>query len=187
MHRVPVNEAFITLMEDVKLVPPGAVAAAIIDSSGQKRTVPKDLLKKIEDMCAWCGVVKVLDKRRKYCSPSCSHSSSCHFYPQSNAPKAFLLVHRQSCACAGCGLSFEDELVDRLKKIHTDWNSPTSYRPKPTRELVTWWRLAYNTGHLWHVDHIVPLHQGGQGIGLENIQILCVKCHFLKSADERRR
>lgn len=34
------------------------------------------------------------------------------------------------------------------------------------------------------VDHIVPLEQGGRDC-LENLQLLCVKCHARKSRDER--
>jgi len=179
------SESFKDLMEDVSLVEPSPLARAIMDAAGSRRTLQKDLLKKVEDMCAWCGVVKVPDRRRKYCSLSCSHSSSCHFYPQSNASKAWILVNRQSCACAGCGLSYEEELLDRARKVFASWNK--NYAPEWPRERVTYWRLGYGTGDKIQVDHVIPIHKGGAGVGLDNIQILCFECHVRKSADERRR
>lgn len=36
----------------------------------------------------------------------------------------------------------------------------------------------------WQADHIIPVHLGGGGCGLENYQILCLECHFDKSALE---
>ena len=35
------------------------------------------------------------------------------------------------------------------------------------------------------VDHIQPLHVGGEPYGLENLQSLCVECHWNKSWAER--
>lgn len=41
-------------------------------------------------------------------------------------------------------------------------------------------------GRNWEADHIVPVHKGGGGCGLENFQTLCVDCHKEKSIIERR-
>ena len=35
-----------------------------------------------------------------------------------------------------------------------------------------------------HVDHIVPVVQGGQAFNEENLQTLCVSCHSRKTAKE---
>ena len=35
------------------------------------------------------------------------------------------------------------------------------------------------------VDHIQPLHAGGEPYGLENLMALCVECHWNKSWTER--
>jgi len=31
------------------------------------------------------------------------------------------------------------------------------------------------------VDHIIPLHQGGAAVDLDNLQTLCRDCHLAKS------
>ena len=33
----------------------------------------------------------------------------------------------------------------------------------------------------WQADHILPVHKGGGGSGLENYQTLCVECHKAKT------
>ena len=35
------------------------------------------------------------------------------------------------------------------------------------------------------VDHIVPLHQGGELMDRENLQLLCRRCHIQKTERER--
>ena len=37
------------------------------------------------------------------------------------------------------------------------------------------------------VDHIVPVHRGGEQYELTNLQTLCRRCHLLKHRGERRR
>ena len=37
-----------------------------------------------------------------------------------------------------------------------------------------------------HVDHIVPISQGGERLDWLNLQSLCIKCHNSKTASERR-
>ena len=36
------------------------------------------------------------------------------------------------------------------------------------------------------VDHIIPLQAGGDAFAMDNLQSLCVHCHAVKSARERR-
>jgi len=53
--------------------------------------------------------------------------------------------------------------------------------------FIQGWRCAGCADMLeptMEVDHIVPLEQGGRDC-LENLQLLCVKCHARKSRDER--
>ena len=37
------------------------------------------------------------------------------------------------------------------------------------------------------VDHVVPLHRGGDAYGMANLQALCVGCHVAKSRRENPR
>jgi hypothetical protein len=39
-------------------------------------------------------------------------------------------------------------------------------------------------GNCWHVDHVVPVWQGGGSAGTENLQTLCVVCHATKTRME---
>ena len=40
-------------------------------------------------------------------------------------------------------------------------------------------------GH--HVDHIRPLHKGGDPWAADNVQVLCWRCHVKKTRQENRR
>ena len=44
------------------------------------------------------------------------------------------------------------------------------------------WRK--NGNGYWEVDHILPLSKGGH-VGIENLQILCRKCHAKKTGFDR--
>ena len=35
-----------------------------------------------------------------------------------------------------------------------------------------------------HVDHIIPISQGGSGFDQSNLQVLCRRCHGRKTADD---
>jgi 5-methylcytosine-specific restriction endonuclease McrA len=37
----------------------------------------------------------------------------------------------------------------------------------------------------WEADHIIPVHKGGGGCGLENFQTLCKEHHLVKTIRER--
>lgn len=37
-----------------------------------------------------------------------------------------------------------------------------------------------------HLDHIIPVHQGGGSLWLDNYQFLCIDCHKTKSRNERK-
>lgn len=38
----------------------------------------------------------------------------------------------------------------------------------------------------WECDHLVPLRQGGTN-NISNLRILCIPCHRIKTAEDRRR
>ena len=49
------------------------------------------------------------------------------------------------------------------------------------------WRCARCGRYGNEVDHIEPLHQGGDPWALDNLQVLCRDCHIRKTAAENRR
>jgi hypothetical protein len=132
-------------------------------------------------ICKWCEARAIDDARAHYCSDACRVSADIWARPQSPAAKAFVLVFKQDGVCTFCGLLWRDELALRILE--------GAERCKRAgfslgRELL--WRVGYNTGDLWHVDHIVPIHKGGVGVGPANIQVICVGCHRRKTAGENR-
>jgi len=47
--------------------------------------------------------------------------------------------------------------------------------------------MGFNRGHLWEMDHIRPVSEGGGLCGLDNLRTLCVPCHRDETADLARR
>jgi hypothetical protein len=163
-----------------EIVPPGPIAQSKIELHRGKRWMNLSELKVINRICKWCETGQIADARRHYCSPKCQDSADLWCRPQSPAAKAFVLVFKQDGCCTFCGLSWEDELCKRIDE------SRRRYSPDPTGRTLLW-RIGYGTGDLWHVDHVIPIHKGGNGVGLDNVQVICVKCHFRKTAKDNSR
>ena len=49
------------------------------------------------------------------------------------------------------------------------------------------WRCAGCGRYANEVDHIVPLHKGGDPFDMDNLQALCRSCHIAKTARENQR
>lgn len=47
--------------------------------------------------------------------------------------------------------------------------------------------LGFTKKHLWEMDHIVPVVEGGGGCGLNNLRTLCIPCHKTATAALRTR
>jgi hypothetical protein len=177
-------------LESFELIEPGPNAkAALIRNSGS-RYMAKDQLVLRDGLCAWCEKNEVTDKRRKYCSNDCSMSSDVNCYPQAPQTKAWRLIKIQGCACAGCGTSFEDEIREKLvarvaeKKAlsEVEWFGESVWVKESTP--ISFHFMGCNSGEKLQVDHIVPIHKGGAGVGLDNTQVLCRDCHLKKTAKE---
>jgi 5-methylcytosine-specific restriction endonuclease McrA len=90
------------------------------------------------------------------------------------------LFKRDQGVCAQCGADTESmKIALRLARRE----SPERYHAvRETFRLTE----AEALKSLWHADHIVEVADGGGACGLENLQILCWKCHKAKTADQRR-
>lgn len=153
-------------MSLVYIEPENPKVISLANSSSGRRYIPLTNLKKYKkDLCCWC--LKKLDSpRKKYCSSYCSNSAWMFFSPQRYARNYLLL--RQKWKCAICRFQWE-KVRSGKGKLLNDQN--VNY---------------YKTLRGQEVDHIVPIHQGGEAVGLDNVQMVCSQCHRLKSGNERR-
>lgn len=88
--------------------------------------------------------------------------------------------------CSACGLDTEKlkRVLRRLRKRSRVFNpekckyevrSGCSARLAAAIERAYPW--ANRPGHLWEMDHIVPVVEGGGGCGLDNLRTLCLGDH----------
>lgn len=155
-----------------------------------KRTFALYYLKKNDEkLCVWCLKNRLTGRQQKYCGFDCKMSCFIYANPQDDYAKAWVLINKQNCACAACGLSYEDLIikgVNRMIKRVEEWRiNAKKYGWKEILE-IQYGAIVDNTGHIIQVDHIIPIFKGGAAIGLQNIQVICSGCHMVKTASERR-
>lgn len=119
-----------------------------------------------KNICA-CGCGKKLPKRRKrWASDQCRDFA--FYITQIIIGDAQIIrtVMRElySEQCFICG------------KSDNDFQIPEN----PTKSL------QYEMATKIHLDHIIPVHQGGGSLWLDNYQFLCIDCHKKKSKEERK-
>lgn len=162
---------------------PGPLAQAVISNYRHKRHMALTRLEQPKDgSCKWCNIQKV-PGRRHYCTDWCADSAYMFCYPQSPHAKAWVFISLQDCTCTACGEIFDEEiskLIESKYKRFGEWQNKKGLAPAP----VSYHTLMANTGELWHVDHVIPVSRGGDGLGFENIQVICKRCHVKKTARE---
>lgn len=173
-------------MEKLTEIEPGPIAMTTL-ALHLGRTMNLSKMPDADGFCIWCNTTKLTGRQRRWCGPSCVESGYRYTNPQSPGPKAFVLIHAQACACAFCGLDYTDK-VRKIIRDHHAHNVRMKELYKDFRKAigteVSYHQVGYNTGDIWHVDHRIPIHQGGRGIGFDNIQVICVECHREKTARE---
>src|SRR5690606_12121096 len=170
-------------------VPPGPRAKAYLEKRRSARHGRLSDLKVVDGICKWCEPAPVKSKQsgfRLYCGRDCSESAAASMSPQKPTAKAYILIVRQSAACARCKEDFSEQLDAIIWKNLTHWIDDLKIRPVRDDDTIDLWVLGRDNGHIWQVDHIVPIHKGGIGVGLDNVQVLCVDCHHRKTAEDRR-
>lgn len=162
---------------------PGPLAVATIRNWRGRRHMPlSNLVIPQTGVCKWCNVVKVKGKRH-YCDHDCANSAYAFCYPQSPEAKGFVFLDLQSCTCTACGEIFEDTIREMIEQEYAriaKWQADKGLQAEP----ISYYLLMANTGEQWHVDHVIPISRGGDGIGFENVQVICKVCHLKKTARE---
>lgn len=141
---------------------------------------------RIPGFCAWCGVRPVTNPRRKYCDETCSESAHLFCYPQSPQGKLYRLIDIQAGCCKGCGVCAVGYLLETGSKILRSVQERARAWNKPVPEKLSYFILGTAVGSVFELDHIKPIHKGGDGVGFENTQVLCVKCHRAKTAQDMK-
>ena len=139
-------------------------------------------------ICRLCG--KPVPKRRStWCSQACVDE----YLIRSNAGVARAAVWKRDKGCCQiCGLDMRP-LVAEMKKIERFWrtkfrianvNSGDGTR-KQIRQAQQQWLRQHGHQlpvHLYEADHIRPVVEGGGGCGLDNLRLLCCRCHRRETA-----
>jgi hypothetical protein len=164
---------------DAGFVPVPTKNPAVRDLINHKvRGIAIHKLPRQKNLCKWCWTNKTPSGRQFYCGDSCKLSIELFCRPQGEESRRFLMK-RQDGKCAHCDYDFS------LK---------TKLRPYGTSAPV--WddenKLSFKTDTTYipdrgEVDHIVPISKGGIALGQENLQLLCMECHRIKSANELRK
>lgn len=167
-----------------KMIYPGPYALQAIEAKPRVRSFSLSSLPNLK-VCVWCNVSRISKPRRRYCSQDCVDAAVLFCNPQSPATKMYILLQLQDCTCVGCGEIYEEMISQRVESL---WNL-IQERKKHNLWLdtkhVSLAMLGDNTGAIWHVDHIIPIFRGGRGVCIENVQVLCVRCHKRKTIRER--
>lgn len=133
--------------------------------------------------CSGCG--KPVPKgRRNWCSQDCVDA---HLIRNNHGVARRETFKRDRGVCAGCGRDTE-ALRKRLELWFRALTARDPLEQYRRREGSTWrlkWevRLKWRDRHLWEMDHVVPVVEGGGGCGLDNLRTLCRPCHKRATAE----
>lgn len=176
-------------LEVLKFIYPGPFALEAIERDPRARRFNLSSLPPLK-VCHWCNAMPKERGRQKYCSSECARAAWVFCNPQCPESKMYVFVQLQDCVCVGCGECFDEQVRELVEK---HWSVIERRRKDPGMakyvegvQSISLATLGDGTGHLWQVDHIIPIFRGGRGVCIENIQVLCEPCHRKKSARERR-
>lgn len=176
INNIPVTVEELISKLNFKLVPAGEHAQAALDAHQHLRSMNSSVLKPIDGKCCWCNTRPIIKPRRRYCSEACDLSAFYTGNPQSPHMRAYILLNFQQGACAGCG-----EIQDIVFEKYHHWLRLLTRRDGTQEYPVRYGHVGDNTGHVINVDHKVAMVNGGKGLDLNNIQVLCVACHRKKT------
>ena len=145
--------------------------------TGNPRDVfPRTFDKDGKPTCGVCGG-PLTGRQRRWCSQACSDHVLIVTSPSFARHRVSL---RDKGVCAKCGCDTQ-KLKRILKLAGIDRYHPWKENVKRVlmdREIRALKKeIGFTTLHLWEMDHILPVVEGGGLCGLENLQTLCIPCH----------
>ena len=176
------------LLQPFTLVEPGTEARKRFENSKSRYENLSDL-RWDKKTCGWCDHTFEEISRKKYCRDrDCVLSAQIMYIPQSYQAKAYRYIRLQECACLLCG-EVQDDIIDERIEKYWDMNKKAAesgiIEPRDS-EHVSLYRMGYSL-HAFDTDHITPIYQGGHPLQWKNLQVVCRKCHRVKTAQERRK
>jgi len=145
-------------------------------------------------LCAWCGK-PCRTNRHKYCSSDCQDEVYVRCTPDYACQKVWKR-DRGVCALCGCDTEKIERILRAVQRYAHDegiyrWPDPDSPpHHRASAPHITWKLrqiLGFTRDHLWEMDHIKPVIEGGGLCGLENLRTLCTECHDRETARLRAR
>jgi len=91
--------------------------------------------------------------------------------------------------CSVCGVLRAQTAIEHDERRGSARERGYDYRWEKVRD---WYRASHPLCEVCgrpmdHVDHIVPLRDGGERLDPDNLQSLCKPCHDKKTAEETRK
>lgn len=143
--------------------------------------------------CKWCEK-EVPEGRRAWCDEECIDESRRR---TDLGYQRRLVEERDKGICALCGIDtgevsdlaerFQSEARDVLKTKSKGFGR-NRYKYWPHGDYKDFLRaMGFTRQHVWEMDHILPVSEGGGGCGLENLRTLCIPCHDQETAKLKAR
>jgi len=157
---------------------------------------------KEQKLCRWCGLdVKRLSTRRStFCSPECVHEF--RIRTDSSYIRHYIAT-RDKHICQICGLDCKGFLRKLWRYVNEkkaeQMKSPIYRNAENWRHLQKAleyefftehnmeWVNTHNRSTFYDIDHILPVVEGGEKCGEENLRLLCLGCHRKETAELRKR
>ncbi len=141
-----------------------------------------------EILCAYCSKQlndadgkPISDRRRRYCSEACSDEVYIRVRP--SFARA-MVRQRDKGVCAVCHLDTTKIRAAYMLHLrpYPGWRSASSALRWEIGQalrvaLVVAGYLKGSDSHLWEMDHILPVSEGGGLCGLDNLRTVCHRCH----------
>lgn len=129
--------------------------------------------------CVWC-MAKLEGLQRRWCGDDeCVKSALAWGRPQS-AHGLYELLKRQNCSCINCGHSWSEYMETAVSKKSKFRG--VELQSRDIELIMRRFKRLIPVETRPEVDHVLAIVLGGTSLGLENHQILCAKCHKVKTA-----